>query len=270
MKQFVFQPNPNTNAKVTAFLHSLITTMENHRTHRPSVIVIPGGAYQYCSLREEDPVVMEYLAAGFHVFLLDYSVDQNAKNYAPLCDLGHTIMTIRQNAESWGCIPHQIAVIGFSAGGHLAACSGTMWNEAPLQNHLNSFDSMHRPDAMILCYPVICANEYAHQLSIELVSGAQKGTKEYEFWSVDKHVDNQTCPAFIWHTITDQSVPVENSIAMITALQKHHISYECHLFPEGIHGMSVCTKETGSADSYNRRWVDMSIEWLYKLFNYQK
>lgn len=274
MKTFDWNPNPETQAHAIAYLHDPITEMPVHRTKRPCVVVLPGGAYRFCSMREADPVAFEYFTAGFNVILIDsYSVAEMAKNYNPLCDVGHTIMQIREHAEEWGCDPQAIVVLGFSAGGHLAATSGTMWNDPVLQEKLHAKNGENRPNGMILCYPVIRADELTHEESIRNVSGCEPGTDGYRFWAAQDHVDEKTCPAFIWHTVTDAAVPVENSIAMISALQAHKISFECHLFPAGQHGMSVCTQESSpdwDEAAYNARWVDMSIQWLYRLFNYQK
>lgn len=274
MQTFALTPNPETRAHGVVYLHSPITEMPVHRTSRPCVVVLPGGAYRFCSMREADPVAFEYFTAGFNVVLLEeYSVGEMAKNYNPLCDVGRTIMTIRDHAEEWGCDPEKIAVLGFSAGGHLAATAGTMWNDPVLQEKLGAKNGENRPNAMILCYPVIRGDELTHQESIRWVSGCEPGTPGFRFWAAQDHVDSATCPAFVWHTVTDASVPVENSIAMISALQAHKIPFECHFFPEGSHGMSVCTEETSPnwpAAAYNRRWVDMSIQWLYNLFHYAK
>ncbi|MDO4460337.1 MAG: prolyl oligopeptidase family serine peptidase, partial [Clostridia bacterium] len=101
-------------------------------------------------------------------------------------------------------------------------------------------------------------------------SGAKEGTEQYKWFSLDKRVDKDCTPVFVWHTVTDDCVPVENTIKLVTALQKNGISYECHLLPEGGHGMSVCSKETGSFDAYNGKWVKLSIEWLNRIFDFEK
>ncbi len=266
-----FEIKPTRNCQATAYLHEPISTLEHPRTVFPVVLVFPGGGYEYCSLREADPVAFEYFAAGFNVFLVHhYSVQKQASQFNPLCDAGALIIHVRQHAQDYHCNPHQIAVCGFSAGGHLAASCGCMWNQPEVVKRLHVQHNENRPDAMILCYPVICADEHAHQGSIQRVSGALPKTKEYQFWDISTHVSDQTCPAFLWHTVDDSSVPVENTIKMVQALQRHGVSYECHLFPSGTHGMSVCTQEVGSYDAYNQRWMQMSIQWLYRLFDYTK
>ena len=123
-----------------------------------------------------------------------------------------------------------------------------------------------RPNAMILAYPVILADAYVNEGSLACVSGAGKGSPEYLYFGLDKHVDAKTPPAFLWHTAEDTCVPVENSLYFALALSKEKIPFELHVFPEGSHGMSVCTKEVGTGDAYNGRWVEWSVRWLFKMF----
>lgn len=268
MRTFEFTPTENSCA--VAYLHSLLTEMSNPRKKYPVVLVIPGGGYEFCSMREADPIAFEYFTAGYNVILLkEYSIKEKASEYRPLLDVYNTIQIVREHAEEWNC-SDKIAVCGFSAGGHLAASAGTMWNHPEVLKRLSTNEFAHQPDAMILSYPVILANEFAHEGSIRHVSGSLPGTEKYNFWSIDQHVTSDCCPAFLWHTVTDGLVPVENTLAMLCALQKHHISYECHLFPEGEHGLAACSEETASYDPYNGRWMEMSIQWLNKQFNYRK
>jgi len=107
---------------------------------RPAVLVLPGGGYQYCSPREAENVARHYVRAGFHGFVLRYSLGKDAAWPNPLEDYDRAMGMIRENAQSWGVIPDKIAVIGFSAGGHLASAAATL--------------SRNRPNAAILCYAV--------------------------------------------------------------------------------------------------------------------
>lgn len=268
MKIMEFKPFPNTDGSVTAYLHTPITEMEVHRNRYPSVVLCPGGAYVFVSQREYDPVALEYLSAGYNVFVLSYSIESHAKDFTPLKELSRTIMMIRENSAEWFCDPDKICVCGFSAGGHLAASAATMWDNEEFKKVFDTKGGLNKPNGAILCYPVITAGEFAHQLSIETVSGSAPGTEKYRFFSLEDRVDEKTCPVFIWHTATDDAVPVENTIRFISSLQKHKISYECHIFPTGGHGLSVCTEETGSPDKHNNQWVALSKNWLSKLFDY--
>lgn len=268
MELVQFQPIPDSAGQVTGYLHTPIQEMENRRETFPTVVLCPGGAYAFCSQREADPVALRFFARGYQVFTLLYSVGEQAKDFRPLKELSETFRLIRENAEKYHVDPDKMAVCGFSAGGHLAASLGTMWNDPELLKVYDNQGGKNKPNAMILCYPVITADEFAHVMSIENVSGCKRGTPGYEYFSLDKHVSKDTCPAFLWHTIEDDAVPVENSMKMLAALHKAGISAEAHFFPHGVHGLSVCTEETGSRDDYNARWMDLALTWLDNTFEY--
>lgn len=267
MKQWFFTPDGADTCTVEAWIHRHESTDENLFSTHPGIIICPGGGYGAISSRESAPVAEPYFAAGYNIFILKYSVKENAKDFRPLCELAATIAHIRKNATEYLTIPDKIAVMGFSAGGHLAASLGTLYNN---DRFLKVFgrDEHIRPDGMILGYPVITADDEFSQIhSIERVSGAKKGTAEYRWFDLTNYVSSQTPPAFLWHTAADQLVPVENTLLFSMALSRHKVPYECHIFPEGPHGMSVCTNEIRSYDPYNARWVEWSIKWLNKLFN---
>ncbi|MFI3172183.1 MAG: alpha/beta hydrolase [Eubacteriales bacterium] len=270
MKNIEFKPFTHTDGFVTAYLHTPLP-LDDRITPSdysyPSIIICPGGGYEFVSAREADPVALEYLSAGYNVFILTYSVGEKAKDFVPLMELSQTVMTIREHADEWGCIPSKIAVCGFSAGGHLACSLSTLWNHPELLKRMNTDNGKNRPNAAILSYPVILANEYAHEGSITRVSGSPKGSGDYLFFSLDKQVSIDTCETFLWHTANDTCVPVENSLYFALALQEHKIPYECHIYPEGTHGLSVCTNETRSEHDHNRQWVEASKKWLNNLFH---
>lgn len=268
MELVKFKPISDTDGQVTGYLHSPITEMQTRRETFPTVVLCPGGAYIHCAQREADPVALRFFARGYQVFTLLYSVGEYAKDFRPLKELSETFRLIREHAEEYHVDPEKIAVCGFSAGGHLAASLGTMWNDPELLKVYDNQGGKNRPDAMILCYPVITADEHAHVMSIENVSGCKEGTEGYRYFSLDKHVSKDTCPAFLWHTMADDCVPVENSIKMLTALHNAGIPAEAHFFPHGGHGLSVCTQETGSQDDYNARWMDLALTWLDETFGY--
>lgn len=260
-----FFSSDHNGCPVDAWIHT--TGAENQEKLYPAVVILPGGGYGYISEREAEPVAEKYFAAGYNTFIVRYSVKDRARDFIPLIQLTSTIALIRENSTSWVTIPDKIAVCGFSAGGHLACSSGVLYNEphflkvAPVKDHI-------RPDAMILCYPVITADEFAHSDSIEAVSGACKGSDEYLWFGLDSHVDKDTPPTFIWHTAEDTCVPVENSLKFASALSAKKIPFELHIFPEGQHGMSVCTGQVNTKCEYVGRWVSMSIRWLNKVFEF--
>ena len=203
---------------------------------RPAVMIIPGGGYHFCSDREADPVAFPYLNSGYHAFILRYSLNEKAAWPRPLEDYEQAMDLILQKADEWHVAEERIAVIGFSAGGHLAACAATM--------------AKHRPAAAILGYPVIdgeCVRDYLPTAP-----------------DVPSAVDENTCPCFIFATRTDNLVPVENAIHMINALCRNDIAFESHIYANGPHGLSTGDPSVSYTDRSSRYpdWVKDSITWL--------
>ncbi len=268
MRIFEFVPEGTIDCTVTAYLHTEGESPEMQARPLPVMIVCPGGGYSMVSDREGEPIAIPYFAAGYHTFVLRYSVGEDAQNLKPLCQLASTIAHVRKHAEEWMVDQNKIAVIGFSAGGHLAASSGTLIFTEKFKETFGRDDNV-RPDALVLCYPVITSDINTHGGSILNVSGQPEGSEGYKWFGVDRHVCKDTPPTFLWHTSNDNVVPVQNSLRMAEALSEAKIPYELHIFPEGPHGMSVCNKAVGSKNDYNARWVEWSIQWLNKLFDYE-
>lgn len=266
---FSFIPDGVKDCHVDAYLQECWRSKAISERSLPCVIVCPGGGYSDVSDREHFPVAREFLAAGYHVFILTYAVQENARNFTPLCQLAATISHIRKHAQEWMVDPEKIAVSGFSAGGHLAASSGTLAMRDEFLKVWNG-DSDIYPNAMILGYPVILSNQFAHAGSIKRVSGGDVGTETYAYFGLDRHVSEKTPPTFLWHTAEDKAVPVENSLQFAAALSQNKIPFELHVLPEGKHGMSTCTQEVGTYHPYNARWVEWAIAWLNQLFAFTK
>lgn len=279
MKVFDFVPEGTQDCRVTAYLQTAWTKEElKEQPALPAMLICPGGGYEFTSEREAEPVAKEYLGANYHAFVLYYCVGEKAKDFGPLLQLAATMAHIRRHAEEWHVDPDKIAVSGFSAGGHLAASLGTLYDDEKFLHtwklskaaDFGGTSVSIRPDAMVLGYPVITADEFAHRGSIEHVSGANEGSNAYSYFNLEKHVDENTPQTFLWHTSEDDCVPVENSLRFATALSAAKVPFELHILPFGGHGMSVCTGEVGSEDAYNRRWVAWSIEWLNRIFKFEK
>lgn len=266
MNLFEFVPEGASNCSVTAYLQTEMSEVPMRK--RPAVLICPGGGYEGVSKRESEPVAKEYFAAGYHAFVLRYSVGERAKNFEPLLQLAAAMAHIRRHAEEWKLEADHVAVCGFSAGGHLAASLGTLYNEKWFLDVCKIQENI-RPDAMILGYPVITADEFVNEGSIRNVSGAEPGSEEYLRWGLDKYVDHDTPTSFLWHTSVDDCVPVENSLRFAAALSAAKVPFELHVLPFGNHGMSVCTREVNSFDDYNARWVEWSIRWLNRTFSYE-
>ena len=164
----------------------------------------------------------------------------------------------------------RIAVSGFSAGGHLACCLGVFWDREWLYGALGVKPEMIRPDGMILCYPVITSGEYCHKGSFECLMGAEASKKDEKLrrlLSLEYQVGPQVPKTFLWHTWTDQSVPVENSLLLLQALRKAGVNVEAHLYPMGPHGITLGTEETQGIDQkylapYCESWMGLAIRWI--------
>ena len=235
MKSELLILNEERNVTLTVYLQEVGGEYQNLDS-RPALLLLPGGGYHFCSDREADPVAFAYLKAGYHVFILRYSLGDDATWPNPLSDYEQAIALIRRNAGEWHVAADRIVVLGFSAGGHLAACAATM--------------SENRPNAAILGYPVITG-----QTVYDYLPSAPDAAEA---------VDENTCPCFVFTTRTDNLVPMENTLRFLTALEKHEVAFESHIYANGPHGLS--TGESGICrEGYSNRypnWVADSISWL--------
>ena len=236
------------DAQVKGYLQEDYDTLSAHKT-RPAVVICPGGAYRWRSPREKDAPALEFLSMGYQAFLVEYSCGERAGGLRPL----------RELAEA--ALAGKIGVLGFSAGGHLAASLGALWNDRSL-----ALPPQSRPDALILCYPVVSTKEFAHEESAELVSGGDPVLREkLHLWD---RVTADFPPTFLWHGGADDSVPPENSLLLAVELKRHGVPFEYHLFGSGAHGISTCTQEVETPDQVCRAWVPLCKTWLNRRFEY--
>jgi len=248
------------DAPVIAYLQDDYDRLVAHKT-RPAIIICAGGAYRWLSPREKDPVALHFASMGWQTFLIEYSVGDRAGGLRPLRELAEAVRIVRECAGEWHIEPAHIAVLGFSAGGHLAASLGTLWHRPELELGDNC-----RPDALVLCYPVITAGEYRHEESIEHVTGGDE--KLLELLSLEKQVTAHMPPTFIWHCAGDESVPVENTLLLTAAMQREKVPYACHIFTGGAHGISMCTQEVETPNPDARKWVELCDTWLNERFEF--
>lgn len=239
---------------------------------RPLVLICPGGGYSYTSDREAEPIALAFLAMGYHAAVLRYSCAP-ARYPTALLELAAAIALIRRNAEEWRVDTDKIVVQGCSAGGHLAACLGVFWDEDFLAEGIGLTAKEHellKPNGMILCYPVITSGEFAHRGSFENLLGereAELGAK----LSLENQVNERTPRAFIWGTFADQSVPMENSLLLVSAMRRANIPVEYHLYPKGGHGLSLANRLTETSDGRHVQeecttWVTLAKNWMEHLF----
>ena len=238
----------------------ILDDIRGHIPYRPAIVICPGGGYQRCSNIEAEPVAMRFAAAGFHAFVLNYSV-YPCRYPDALEELSMSVELIRENAEKWHVDKDKIAVGGFSAGGHLAASLGVFWNKEPFASETQK----NKPNALVLCYPVITSGELGHRGSFDALCGDD--AELVEKMSLEKRVDKDTPKTFLWHTFDDEGVMVDNSLLFANALRKNDIPFEMHIYPTGRHGLSLINKDTGLEDgevvSENaKQWIDNCCSWL--------
>ena len=222
----------------------------------PCMLVVPGGAYRNVSPSEGVLPAEEFYRAGYNVFVLAYTVNllDEPLKFQPLSDISRAVRIIRKNSEKYRTDPSRVAVCGFSAGGHLSASLcvhfGDISDGNPVYRHISN-----RPDAAILAYPVITSGKNAHRDSMNALLGADASKEELAYMSLEEHVTPDTPPCFLWQTVTDTTVPVENSYLFAGALRRAGVRFAHHVFSEGVHGMSVATE----------RWLDRDFGESYTL-----
>ncbi|MCQ2770262.1 MAG: alpha/beta hydrolase [Clostridia bacterium] len=257
------------NVKLESFCAS-VDKERPFNAKRKAILVIPGGAYWMCSSREGEPIALYYLARGFNTFVLTYSVYPNAKYPEPLIDASLAMKFIKDHAEEFCIDPEYVYAIGFSAGGHLAGLLATSWHEKAIYDRIDMPYGYNKPRGVILSYPVITSYEKAHRGSINNILGMSDSENAdpelLDMVCLDKKVDDKTCPAFIWHTATDNVVPVQNSLMMAEKLADNKIPFELHIYPKGSHGLSLADETVGVGDdpiiSRTRAWIEDSIKWM--------
>lgn len=221
-----------------------------------AVLVMPGGGYSALAEHEGGVIASQFGSRGFHTFVLHYRVAPN-RFPAPQQDVLRAIRIIRANAENWGVDADKIAIVGFSAGGHLCASCGTGYDEIPFDKIDECDDFPSNPNAMILGYPVIdLCSEFAHQGSGDFLFGP--GVTEQKLaWCCQNRVSEKTPPAFVWHTATDKGVSVENSLCFAKAMWAAERLCELHIFPQGPHGVGLGYRFP-NADM----WVELAAKFL--------
>ena len=247
-------------------------TQELQMKPRRAVIVCPGGGYSMLSDREAEPIATQFLAAGFATFILRYSVGEGAKDYAPLKQVALAIRYVREHAEAFNVDPAYVFTCGFSAGGHLAASAGVLWDHPEAKAVLGDApEGINRPTGMILCYPVITAGEWAHKGSFYKLCGSKEAPQaELDRFSLELSVNETTPPAFIWHTFNDQIVPIKNALLMASAMTDAKVPFELHVFPDGPHGLALCNEQTAKGiekmlNPHCECWTELAIKWAREL-----
>jgi acetyl esterase/lipase len=251
------------------FVHNV--SKPDLRVFRPSkpnghaLLVVPGGAYRFVSVANEGVDVAERMTAqGVTVFVLTYRLPGEgwkSRSDVPLQDAQRAIRVIRSNASRFGIEAGKVSVLGFSAGGHLAATLATQHAEQTYAR-VDAVDELNaRPFAAGLVYPVITMDmPFTHELSRKLLLGESPSEADIERRSAERHVDPNTPPTFLVHAFDDAAVPVENSLRFMNAMREAKRPVEAHLLQEGGHAFGVGYPRTPS-----EHWTALFSTWLGRL-----
>lgn len=226
-----------------------------------AVLVCPGGGYVMKADHEGRPIAKWLNSIGISAFVLDYRVHPYRHPY-PSMDAKRAIRYIRSSAKDWNIDPERIGILGFSAGGHLASTVATHFDEGDKYavDPIEKFSS--RPDAVVLCYPVITFGDLRHDGSMRALLGEVPDEGLRASLCNENCVSKYTPPAFLWHTADDAAVPVENSLMFSQALSRHGVPFELHIFPTGVHGLGLAYD-----DPQISKWTMLCENW-FKSINF--
>jgi acetyl esterase/lipase len=237
----------------------------------PAVLICPGGGYDYCSPREGEPVAVRFAAYGVVSFVLNYSVGRKPFPTA-LLEAGEAIAFIRRNSEKYRVDPNKITIMGFSAGGHLAASLCVHYESPNFEEILGYKNGEHIPNAAVLCYPVITTGPLGHQGSIANLIDPTDDPEMQEIVlsniTLENHVSHSTPPTFIWHNTQDETVSIFNSLRYIQMLAAYNVPFEAALYPGKAHGLSLADPLTSWREDQIQPnvagWFDKALALIQK------
>jgi len=234
------------------------TYVANSEVTLPLVVIVPGGGYEHTSKREAFNVANFLMPLGFHAVVINYR-EQLDLYPEPQNELAYVIDYFKANAKKYHIDANKILNIGFSAGAHLVLSQAIYHNE---------YGKNSLPNGLVLCYPVVSSNkEFAHMGSFDYLLGENKTTELLDKLSLEKHVTKELPDTFMWHTISDESVNIKNSLRLFEAFKDNDVNCEYHVFEHGSHGMSLAddSMTTGGKylkDDYIHEWTTYLVNWL--------
>lgn len=228
-----------------------------------SVVIFPGGGYHHRAEHEGKGYAEFLNSHGITAFVVDYRVTPN-RFPVELSDARRGVRFVRQHAEEFGVVKNKIAVMGSSAGGHLAALVTNYKEVLPGEPYDEMDKEDYLPNAQILCYPVIrVIGDFGHTGSGHELLGENYETLAEQF-NVDGLVTENTPQAFMWHTFSDGAVQVLNSLSYIEALYRYKVPTEFHMFPEGNHGLGLANADH-RCNPHVAQWGELLIRWMKQL-----
>ena len=246
------------NTSVTNVHRPTLTLFAPARPNGTAVIVCPGGGYNHLSIENEGSLIAQrFNAMGVTVFVLHYRLNEYG-HPAPLRDVLRAVRLVRSRCAEFGLAANRLGVLGASAGGHLAACAGTLFAH-PAGKTGAPLDAVNaRPDFLIMQYPVILMEgPKVHRGSRDSLLGPHPTPELVNLLSVDRQVTAQTPPSFLVATAEDTSVPLENAQSFYTALRQVGVPAELHLYEKGPHGFSM-HPDLGPTS----QWPQRAEEWM--------
>jgi len=250
---------PEGNGKFSAATKCSLTLYRPEKPVGPALIICPGGGYGGLVLGGEGKGIAQWLNAhGITGLVLEYRLPAG-RPWVPLLDAQQAIRLARLHATEWNINPQQVGIIGFSAGGHLAATATTHFaaGQKEAGHKIDQYSS--RPDFAILVYPVITMGELTHGGSKKNLLGPNPTPELCQEFSNELHVTDQTPPAFLAHAIDDKLVPLENSRLFYQAEKVHHLPAVLLELPNGGHGLNGYKGPSWDA------WQKQSLEWLKEI-----
>ena len=257
-----------TGARMITYIPDRSPEMANKK--KPFIIICPGGGYEMTSDREAEPIAFQYLAKGYACAVLRYSC-KPAVFPTALLEVARAYVLAKENADNWNIDANNIFLQGFSAGGHLV-CSYCTFYQDKLVTEATGYDAAAlRPAGLILCYPVISSGAKAHKGTFESLLGDKyeniRDTHILKKLSLETQIHKDMPPVFVWHTFEDRTVPVENSLLLVSALKKKNIPTEFHMYPKGVHGLSLanemtCYPDGGAVEKSCESWMGLALDWI--------
>lgn len=205
-----------------------------------AIVVCPGGGYGGLAAHEGKDYALWFNSLGIHAFVLKYRLGSGGYRHPRMLeDAARAVRTVRSRASEWGIDKARVGIIGSSAGGHLASTLLTHFDAGnpTAEDEIDRENS--RPDLGILCYPVITLGEHTHRGSKKNLLGDNPSAELVTFLSNELQVTRETPPTFIWHTVEDTAVPVENAFLFASALRKNGVPFDLHIYEKGRHGIGL-------------------------------
>lgn len=257
------------------------TYVVNDGKVHPAMLVIPGGGYcSVCTEREGEPIGLEFVFKGYNAFVLNYRVGKGDRFPSQLIDAGSAMIYIRKHAEEFKVDPKRVFAVGFSAGGHLCGSIATMFDYPEVKAVFGDDYKKVRPTGAILSYPVTVMHGPSHFGSFINLLGKQPSEfteAELDKFSLERVVAKQpdAAPMFIWHTLTDELVPVQGTLMLARALADAKLPYQMAIYPYGPHGLALSTWATAVPGADNTvqpiaaAWTADADVWMRTLPDYE-